>query len=83
MEHAAVTKASAKGVTSMRGLGYALIIVGILSAVLIFLYPGLLGWSGLVGSVVAVLTGVGFLSYTGCGCTACRSVNYTCNCNRC
>ena len=74
-------KSLAKGVTIMRGLGYALIIVGILSAVLIFLYPNLLGWSGLVGSVVAVLTGVGFLSCTGCTCNACRST-YACNCNR-
>lgn len=67
----------------MRGLGYALIVVGIISAVLIFLYAEILGWSGLVGSVVAVLTGVGFLSYNTCGCANCRQNNYSCTCNRC
>ena len=46
----------------MRGLGFALIIIGIIGAVLIFLYPGLLGWGGLIGAIVAVLAGVGFAS---------------------
>ena len=43
----------------MRGLGISMILLGILGAVLIFLYPTL-GWSGLVGCVAAVLAGVGF-----------------------
>ena len=45
----------------MRGLGIALIVIGLLGSVLIFLYP-CLGWSGLVGAVAAMLTGFGFLT---------------------
>jgi len=62
----------------MRGLGYALIVIGIISAVLIFLYSAVLGWSGLIGSVTAVLTGVGFISCNPCG--VCQQNN--CGCNR-
>lgn len=62
----------------MRGLGFALILFGIITAVLILLYGGTVGWSGLVGSVAAVMTGVGFLSLDGGvyrtgGCGQCRS----------
>lgn len=45
----------------MRGLGIALIIIGLLGSVLIFLYP-CLGWSGLVGALGAILAGIGFLT---------------------
>ena len=37
----------------MRGLGIALIIIGLLGSVLIFLYP-CLGWSGLVGAEMCI-----------------------------
>lgn len=63
----------------MRGLGYALILFGIISAVIILLYGAVIGWSGLTGSIVAVMTGVGFLSIAGEGCN--RPAN--CNYNRC
>ena len=49
----------------MRGLGYALIFFGIITAVLILLYGSFVGWSGLVGSIVAVMAGVGFLYLAG------------------
>lgn len=64
----------------MRGLGFALIIFGILSAVIILLYGAVIGWSGLTGSIVAVMAGVGFLYLAGDGC---RQEHYTCGCNRC
>lgn len=63
----------------MRGLGYALILFGIISAVIILLYGAFIGWSGLTGSIVAVMTGVGFLNLTG----ECYHENNTCGCNRC
>ena len=62
----------------MRGLGYALILFGIISAVIILLYGAVIGWSGLTGSIVAVMTGVGFLTQCGDGCKE----NNNCNCNR-
>lgn len=52
----------------MRGLGFALILFGILSAVIILLYGPIIGWSGLVGSVAAVMCGVGFLFIEGDSC---------------
>ena len=59
----------------MRGLGYALILFGIITAVLILLYGSYIGWSGLVGSCVAVMAGVGFLYLAGdcCGKDHCQS----------
>ena len=59
----------------MRGLGYALILFGIITAVLILLYGSIIGWSGLVGSIVAVMAGVGFLYLAGdcCGKDHCQS----------
>lgn len=45
----------------MRGLGYALIIIGVIAFVLTFLYPPTFLWVGLVNSFVALLTGIGFL----------------------
>jgi len=44
----------------MRGLGFAMILIGVIGAVLIFLYP-MLGWSGLIGALAAILAGVGFM----------------------
>ena len=64
----------------MRGLGYALILFGIISAVIILLYGIFIGWSGLTGSIVAVMTGVGFLSLSGECCAKENSCN--CGCNR-
>lgn len=63
----------------MRGLGYALILFGIISAVIILLYGTIIGWSGLTGSIVAVMTGVGFLSQAG----DYFKENSGCGCNRC
>lgn len=62
----------------MRGLGYALILFGIISAVIILLYGTVIGWSGLTGSIVAVMTGVGFLTLAG----DCYKDNNNCGCNR-
>lgn len=62
----------------MRGLGYALILFGIISAVIILLYGAIIGWSGLTGSIVAVMTGVGFLNLAG----DCCKENNSCGCNR-
>ena len=63
----------------MRGLGYALILFGIISAVIILLYGAIIGWSGLTGSIVAVMTGVGFLNLAGdCG----WKESNNCGCNR-
>lgn len=62
----------------MRGLGYALILFGIISAVIILLYGPTIGWSGLTGSIVAVMTGVGFLTQCGDNCRE----NNACGCNR-
>jgi len=46
----------------MRGLGFASNIIVIIGAILIFMYPGLLGWGGMIGAIVGVLAGVGFAS---------------------
>ena len=64
----------------MRTLGYALILFGIISAVIILIYAQTLGWSGLTGSIVAVMAGIGFLNLAGDGC--CREHNTICN-HRC
>lgn len=56
-----------RSVNDMRTLGYALILFGIISAVIILIYPDILGWSGLTGSIVAVMSGIGFLNYAGDG----------------
>ncbi len=45
----------------IRGLGYALIIIGVIAFVLTFLYPPTFLWVGLVSSFVALLTGIGFV----------------------
>lgn len=64
----------------MRTLGYALILFGIISAVIILIYNPALGWSGLTGSIVAVMTGIGFLNLAGeYGCTKEKD---NCGCNR-
>ncbi len=63
----------------MRGLGYALILFGIISAVIILLYGTVIGWSGLTGSIVAVMAGVGFLNLSG----EYYRENNGCGCNRC
>ena len=63
----------------MRGLGYALILFGIISAVIILLYGAIIGWSGLTGSIVGVMTGVGFLNQSG----EYYRENNSCGCNRC
>ena len=52
----------------MRGLGYALIL----------LYGNIVGWSGLVGSIVAVMAGVGFLYLAG-DCCPDRCQSNCCN----
>lgn len=66
----------------MRTLGYALILFGIISAVIILIYGNLIGWSGLTGSIAAVLAGIGFLTVVDCyGC--CKESAYGCGCNRC
>lgn len=62
----------------MRGLGYALIIFGVITAVLIFLYAPYVGWSGLTGSITAILAGIGFTALAG---TECRD-HHHCECNR-
>lgn len=62
----------------MRGLGYALILFGIISAVIILLYGPTIGWSGLTGSIVAVMTGVGFLTFDNCNVKESNG----CGCNR-
>jgi len=61
----------------MRTLGYALILFGIISAVIILIYSAVLGWSGLTGSIVAVMAGIGFLNLAG-GEGCCRD-NSICN----
>jgi len=64
----------------MRTLGYALILFGIISGVIILVFYPTLGWSGLTGSIVAVMTGVGFLNLVGeYGCTREKD---NCCCNR-
>lgn len=67
----------------MRALGYTLILFGIISAVVIMLYSQSLGWSGLTGSIVGIMTGIGFINHVPERC--CRenttTVN-TCGCNR-
>ena len=68
-----------RSVNDMRTLGYALILFGIISSVIILIYPLIFGWSGLTGSIVAVMAGVGFLNLEGGGC--CRE-NTICN-HRC
>lgn len=45
----------------MRGLGFAMILLGVIGAVLTFLYPGAFGWGGLIGALAAILAGVGFM----------------------
>ena len=45
----------------MRGLGFALILTGVIGAVLTFLYPAAFGWGGLIGALAAILAGVGFM----------------------
>lgn len=67
----------------MRTLGYALILFGIISAVIILIYADILGWSGLAGSIVGIIAGIGFLNNCGegCGCrenTGCGCNNYRC-----
>lgn len=52
----------------MRSLGYTLILFGILSAVVIMIYNTTLGWSGLAGSIIGVITGIGFLNPADDGC---------------
>lgn len=65
----------------MRTLGYALILFGIISAVIILIYGFILGWSGLTGSIAAVLAGIGFLNVVDCyGC--CKETTCGCGCNR-
>lgn len=64
----------------MRTLGYALILFGIISAVIILIYSGVIGWSGLTGSVVAVMAGIGFLNLAGDFC--CKESINNCGCNR-
>jgi hypothetical protein len=60
----------ARSVKYMRTLGYALILFGIISAVIILIYSATIGWSGLTGSVVAIMTGIGFLNIAGeCDCS--------------
>ncbi|MBE5802961.1 MAG: hypothetical protein E7316_00435 [Clostridiales bacterium] len=61
----------------MRTLGYALILFGIISAVIILVYSAVLGWSGLTGSVVAVIAGVGFLNLAADCCV--KESNNCCN----
>lgn len=67
----------------MRTLGYALILFGIISAVIILIYGAILGWSGLTGSITAVLAGIGFLNLADCYGCAKETSNYGCGCNRC
>lgn len=65
----------------MRGIGYALIVVGVIGAVLIFIYPGVLNWSGLIGAIASILAGAGFASIRdddGC----CKRNNSCSSCNR-
>lgn len=45
----------------IRGIGYALILIGVIALVLTFLYPPTFLWVGLVIAFVALLTGIGFL----------------------
>lgn len=71
-----------KELNGMRGLGYALIIFGIISAVIILLYNAPLGWSGLTGSIVAIMTGMGFLAQNGTLGWKENDNNCGCGCNR-
>ncbi len=64
----------------MRGIGYALIVVGVIGAVLVFTYPTVLNWSGLIGAIASILAGAGFASIRdddGC----CKKNNTSCSCN--
>lgn len=65
----------------MRALGYTLVLFGIISAVVIMLYSQSLGWSGLTGSIVGIMTGIGFINHTPERCQETTTVN-TCGCNR-
>lgn len=65
----------------MRALGYTLVLFGIISAVVIMLYSQSLGWSGLTGSIVGIMTGIGFINHTPERCRETTTVN-TCGCNR-
>lgn len=66
----------------MRTLGYALILFGIISAVIILIYNAAIGWSGLTGSIVAIMTGIGFLNLAGeYGCPNEKN-KCGCNCDR-
>ena len=46
----------------MRGLGIAMMLLGVLGIIVIFLYPATLGWGGLFGCVASILSGVGFFA---------------------
>lgn len=67
----------------MRALGYTLILFGIITAVVIMLYNEALGWSGLTGSVVGILTGIGFVNHVQVRCCRENTTTVTnCGCNR-
>lgn len=67
----------------MRALGYTLILFGIISAVVIMLYNEALGWFGLTGSIVGILTGIGFVNHVQTRfCRDSTTTVNTCGCNR-
>lgn len=67
----------------MRALGYTLILFGIISAVVIMLYSQTLGWSGLTGSIVGIMTGIGFINHVPeRTCRETTATVSTCGCNR-
>ena len=54
----------------MKAIIISLIVVGITGLILSALFPILIGVSGIIGSVAALLAGIGFLVYR---CICCRN----------
>jgi len=51
------------------GIIIALIVVGIVGLILSAIFPGIIGIAGIIGSVAALLAGIGFLIFK---CVCCR-----------